>query len=782
MVNAALTAIGAGPGIDPVAERAAAARIKRQEGVMAEEVGGRPAAQSIAVVSLYTEKIKRYGKISAEVMAGYCAKHGYKCICHKKALLTEAPASWSKIPAVLKAFQTGADWVFWLDADAIILNPEIKLESFTNSGKDIILTADLRGLQAGAMLLRNCEFSKIFLGEVWERLEECDGAGHSEQTAIRELFAARAGARGRFEILSARAFNSGIAEYDFNDFVLHLSGMGDLARYQYMKSMYSRVYQKNKPQKTAMHGGDMGDVIYSVPLFRELGISRIVLNPDSAYQTKMNSGACAVLKPLLEHQGYAVDISAGYSDDNVDYYVDIFREGPADMENNHLSVTNSEKIVSGLDLSRKYLEAEPKHIADIIISRSARYRNPDFDWMYLLEGLPSGITAAFVGVKSEYDAFCRLTNLGGRVFFYPTADLYELACVVAGARVFIGNQSSPYAVAEGLKVNRIQETCLYTPNCKAQSDNGIDVKSRNDLYGAKVKLFDWLGLPVEIPRPANKTLLYTTCHISDEYQYKRMCDWLDYYFPRLEALGASNVVLIDDGSPVKWLAELKVKYKNLALAPIQPLNDATKRGYEIPIGLATSKLSLITFPDHLGRPNENLFPGWWRSYSFGAVLAAFFNYEKFIFIESDAYLYSGRLLNWIYNTNKGFNSLYSRAMGAREPGVQVCARSEFHRITRYFKTNILNESFWWAVGLTTAQYLPEHTLPFTNELDEVKQFTIDRYGDDGCRDFPDDADGCCNLTDISLGHKYHKNEKKKIYQHQMILERLSAKSETALSL
>jgi len=727
----------------------------------------------IEVATLYTGNIRRYGEIAERVMAAYCARHGYQFTCRREPLLAEAAPPWSKVPALLEAFEAGAEWACWMDADSLILNPEVKLETFTEHNRDVVLTAGLEGLNSGVMLLRNCEFSKNLLAGLLSLRGE-RAAAYREQDALREIYAGQEGARGRFLILEERSLCSRIGNYGFSDFILHLAGMGELARFQYMKSLYSRVYRKNKVYKTAAHGGDMGDVVYSVPLFRELGINKVVLNPQSPYRTKMNAGACAALKPLLEKQGFAVEIDGNYPENGVDFYTDIFREGANDMENNHLSVTNSEKLVSGLDLSRKYLEAEPKRVADVVLNRSARYRNPDFDWLYLLGDLPAETTAAFVGLKGEYDAFCRATGLGSRVFYYPTADLYEAARVIAGAKVFIGNQSSPYALAEGLKVNRIQETCLYTPNCRAQSDNGVDVKSRYDLYGAKVKLFDWLGLPGEVPPPARKVLLYTTCYVSDEYQFRRVCGWLDYYLPRLEKLGATGVALIDDGSPAKWAAELKARYKDLNLAPVREIKEKGAGGYEIPGSVASSGLSLVSFPDRLGRPTEDLFPGWWRSYSFGAVLAEFFNFEKFIFIESDAYLYTDRLFNWVRNTSSGLNSLYSRGLKIREPGVQVCARSEFHRVAGYFRTNTLNDKFWWGAGLTRAQYLPEHVLPFTNRLDEVRQFRIDRYGDDACADLPEDADGCCNLTDISLGHKYHKRERKKLYQHCLALEKAEA--------
>lgn len=717
-----------------------------------------------AVVTACFGPAGRYGALTEAAARAYCARHGYAFVPLKD-FSGGLPPAWGRLSAALEALRAGAALVLWLDADALILNPEVKAEALLPAGTDIGLAADLDGLRAGAMLFRAGDFARAVLEAALEKVWEL--AGPAE--ALRAVYAESGAGRERFALLEPRALCAGVTEYGFEDFIMHAGGLGCLAKYRVLKSLHSRVYGRGRERLTAMHGGDMGDVIYSVPLFRELGVKRVLLDPQSPYRTKMNPAACAAIKPLLERQGFSVEVRSDGPDAGVDLYTDIFREGAQDMENNHLSVTNSEKLARGLDLSKKYLEAEPRRVADVVVNRSSRYRNPDFDWLYLLGGLPERITAAFIGVKAEYDAFCRLTGLGNSVFYYPTADLHEAARAIAGAKVFVGNQSSPYAIAEGLKVNRIQETCLYTPNCRAQSYNGIDVKSRADLYGARVKLFEWLGLSEPVAPPAKRALLYTACGISDEKQFGRVCEWLDYYLPRLGKLGATGVALVDDGSPLEWLAALQARYPGMETSVLRPLPEG-RAGYEIPAGLASAQLALVTFPDRLGRPTENLLPGWWRSYSFGAVLAEALNYEKFIFIETDAYIYSDRLFNWAADTASGFNSLYSRTFGVREPAVQVCARSEFPRAAAYFGRQEPDVKFWWGEGLTPRQYLPEHALQFTNRLDEVKQFRFDRYGNDRCGEVPPDADGCCDLAGLGPAGKQHRREARKRVQHAARLE------------
>ena len=59
------------------------------------------------------------------------------------------------------------------------------------------------------------------------------------------------------------------------------------------------------------------------------------------------------------------------------------------------------------------------------------------------------------------------------------------ARIIAGSKIFIGNQSTPFAIAEGMKHNRILETDITIPNCQPQSWNGMAYMLRNDLDKAR---------------------------------------------------------------------------------------------------------------------------------------------------------------------------------------------------------------------------------------------------------------------------------------------------------
>jgi hypothetical protein len=71
-------------------------------------------------------------------------------------------------------------------------------------------------------------------------------------------------------------------------------------------------------------------------------------------------------------------------------------------------------------------------------------------------------------MPKEHEAF---TKTVGPIEHYPTADYLELARVIAGCSLFIGNQSCPYAMAEGLKKNAILESFYHAPDCQFSRPN-----------------------------------------------------------------------------------------------------------------------------------------------------------------------------------------------------------------------------------------------------------------------------------------------------------------------
>lgn len=124
------------------------------------------------------------------------------------------------------------------------------------------------------------------------------------------------------------------------------------------------------------------------------------------------------------------------------------------------------------DLSTPWIEV-PKvpFLKDtILINRTLRCQNESISYAFLKEYQDRLI---FVGLDSEFDAF----QLHSKIFtiqHFKATDFLQLATWINSCKVFIGNQSLCFSLAEALKVPRILETCDYLPNVIPQGKDGYD--------------------------------------------------------------------------------------------------------------------------------------------------------------------------------------------------------------------------------------------------------------------------------------------------------------------
>lgn len=214
------------------------------------------------------------------------------------------------------------------------------------------------------------------------------------------------------------------------------------------------------------HSGDLGDVVYSLPTIRELGGGDVFLTPDNrtpmSTREKMNPGRAELLRALLTAQPYIRSVEFCEEMPAVDYDLNQMRML---LRHERLDLTR------GFNLARVFLRAfglplhhdeeawltVPAHrLPDtpVVINRTLRYRDAGFDWKHLLRQCQG--RCVFIGTKDEHDDFCRVV---GEVPYLPTANLFEAAQIIAGARLFVGNQSCAFAIAEGLKQRAILEAC-----------------------------------------------------------------------------------------------------------------------------------------------------------------------------------------------------------------------------------------------------------------------------------------------------------------------------------
>lgn len=234
--------------------------------------------------------------------------------------------------------------------------------------------------------------------------------------------------------------------------------------------------------KVFHHSGEWGDVIYSLPVIKALGGGVLFLSADNRYPyprpTRETPTAEWVnnIKPLLEAQDYIERVQFTHGlPFSTSYDLNKFRlpwknRTAADFD----SIYRLHLRAFELDWpeDEPWLSVpEPITVPgrDIVVSRSPRYHDDAFPWYDLVQ--KAGDRMVFVGTESEANIFQGFGAPKTIIPHYRTANLLEVARVIAGAGMFIGNQSAPLAIALGLGVRCLVEEWPLNPNCRLERCN-----------------------------------------------------------------------------------------------------------------------------------------------------------------------------------------------------------------------------------------------------------------------------------------------------------------------
>ncbi len=208
-----------------------------------------------------------------------------------------------------------------------------------------------------------------------------------------------------------------------------------------------------------LHSGHIGDVIYSLPTVRAMGGGAVLLR-ECHHAVERGSFSVADIRgllPLLEAQDYCR--GSGLWSFQPVIPLDLFRS----MYRLHTNLADQSLFVFGIPSSerdRAWIEAQPRRVAEVVMSRSARYRGHPAFWKAAMETYRS--RAVFVGTEDEHLEISKF----GKVPWYPTETMLDVAEVISGCEVFVGNQSAPYAVAEGMKKTAVLEVYGLDENCR----------------------------------------------------------------------------------------------------------------------------------------------------------------------------------------------------------------------------------------------------------------------------------------------------------------------------
>lgn len=224
---------------------------------------------------------------------------------------------------------------------------------------------------------------------------------------------------------------------------------------------------------TYLMSGDCGDAISALPIIRHLGGGIVVLalhvGPGFPREP-MTRDRADFLLPVIAAQPYVEKAYFSESPTGITHDLSTFRliknAGPSELLT-HWHARHLGLQPKAIDLSPWiHVTPSPETKGKVVIARSLRYHNMYFHWRKLLSK-HRGRTV-FIGLPFEYEAFAKTF---GPIDYRPVMDALEMAQLIAGSDLFVGNQSFPCWLALAMGSNLIQESYPPVPNSRIPRPN-----------------------------------------------------------------------------------------------------------------------------------------------------------------------------------------------------------------------------------------------------------------------------------------------------------------------
>jgi hypothetical protein len=205
------------------------------------------------------------------------------------------------------------------------------------------------------------------------------------------------------------------------------------------------------------HSGDFGDILYFLPAMKYRP-GHLFIAPASFTRQRLTPEVFKTIAPLLESQPYVKSVREYTPDINI-VDADFWRKS---YDNGSLAEAQLKQLNVPLDmLNEPWLSVSKNKVASCVVNRTARYHEN-----FPIERVTHD--AVFIGTPIEYEEYCKEFK---KIPYYKTNGLLEAAQVIAGADLYIGNQSSCLAICIGLKQNAAVEVWLPGENCYFKRDN-----------------------------------------------------------------------------------------------------------------------------------------------------------------------------------------------------------------------------------------------------------------------------------------------------------------------
>lgn len=194
-----------------------------------------------------------------------------------------------------------------------------------------------------------------------------------------------------------------------------------------------------------------------------------------------------------------------------------------------------------------------------------------------------------------------------------------------------------------------------------------------------------------------RTLIFCTSYAETQTLWSnRYRVWVDAIEKSL--LDHDHILILDDSSPVL------PDWENIPISHPKENKDIN------------SNVSILQFQKNLGRQARSVYPGWYRSFCYGAIFAKKHNFSKVIHIESDGFIISNSMQHYINDLRDGWVAPAIQSHRMPESAIQIIAGNSLSSYHQFAE-----RPYGEVVGFEA-----ENIIPFTRIEDK---FVGSRYGE-----------------------------------------------------
>ena len=222
-----------------------------------------------------------------------------------------------------------------------------------------------------------------------------------------------------------------------------------------------------------------------------------------------------------------------------------------------------------------------------------------------------------------------------------------------------------------------------------------------------------------------KTFVFCTSYFDNHELFrKRYLKWINYYITHTFT-NIKNIFINDDRSDLNYMTDNRVGVYNAD--SYVTLGGGLTIEQKNTFPRLNHKVNFFTHNERKGGAGDwGSAEGWWRSMILALKIAKEYNFQKIIHLESDTYLISKKMFDYVDCLSEGWTAMFCPKYGIPESAIQIICEDQFENFEKLTSCGY-KELSRQTTPLVSEGITPiEKFIPFTH----VEQnFIGDRYGD-----------------------------------------------------